>query len=99
MKIHYPYHPLKGKTYLAIGCWHHKNDKYFILKKPDNKRIYIPAWMTESHYSQISIVLKPVFHLKTLRALKRIIDISTEVLHYEKETKNSEEQNDNTKTR
>ena len=74
MVVRYPHHPFAGKRISVIRHLTYADRPHFVVEGPDNGRLLLPAWMTESAAGVFPTVAVPRLPIDALLALRRLID-------------------------
>jgi hypothetical protein len=72
--VRYPHHPFAGKRISVIRYLTYADRPHFVVEGPDNGRLLLPAWMTETAAGVFATVAVPRLSMDALMALRRLID-------------------------
>jgi len=72
--VRYPHHPLAGMRISVIRRLICADRPHFVVEAPDNGRLLLPAWMTETGAGVLPTVAVPRLSIDALLALRRLID-------------------------
>jgi hypothetical protein len=50
-----------------------QNEPHYVTLKPDNRKTYIPVWITDPFFSHIKIKKNPTISIKALYEVKRLL--------------------------
>src|SRR5713101_8770269 len=73
--VHYPFHPLKGRTFLVVGQYEHYGAPHILVRgEVDGATWLIPAWMTAPEAGATAIVNAPRLPVRRLVDLREFLD-------------------------
>ncbi|MBV9062524.1 MAG: hypothetical protein JOY77_06305 [Alphaproteobacteria bacterium] len=74
VEVRYPHHPFAGKRISVIRHLTYADRLHFVVEGPDNRRLLLPAWMTDVSAGVFPTVTVPRLSIDALLALRRLID-------------------------
>src|SRR6266403_1203211 len=75
--VRYPHHPLVGQRIIIIRRVIYAGLVHFVIEGPDECRVLLPAWMTETFAATLPMVEVPRPSLDALRALCDLLRASS----------------------
>jgi hypothetical protein len=72
--VHYPFHPLKGRSFLVVGEYEHYGAPHVLVREVDGATWLIPTWMTAPEAGATAIVNAPRLPVCRLVDLREFLD-------------------------
>ena len=72
--VYYPFHPLKGRTFLVAGQFEHYGAPHVLVREADGASWLVPAWMTAPEVAAIHIMDAPRLSVHRLIELRGFLD-------------------------
>ena len=72
--VHYPFHPLKGRSFLVGGQYEHYDAPHVLVRDTDGVSWLVPAWMTEPEVAAFHIMDAPRLSVQRLIELRELLD-------------------------
>ena len=72
--VHYPFHPLKGQSFLVAGQFEHYGALHVVARGADGVTRLVPAWMTAPEAAVIHIMDAPRLSVQRFIELRELLD-------------------------
>jgi hypothetical protein len=72
--VHYPFHPLKGRSFLVVGEFEHYGAPHVLVRDVAGATWLVPAWMTAPEAGRTEIVDSPRLPVGRLIDLREVLD-------------------------
>ena len=72
--VRYPFHPLTGQSFVALGRYEHYGALHVLVRGMAGATYLLPAWMTTAAAGAVEVVEIPRLSVDRLLALRELLD-------------------------
>ena len=72
--VHYPFHPLKGRSFLVAGQFEHHGAPHVLVREVEGTTWLVPTWMTAPEAGATQIMDAPRLSVRRLIELREFLD-------------------------